>query len=56
MSFCASKRIIIAVAEKLIYDIFTNVVKNSSSFRRMKYSETMEVMGSDKPDLDLICL
>ena len=51
MSFCTQEDVI-AVAEKLIYDIFTKCGKKiPSSFRRMKYSEAMESYGSDKPDL-----
>ncbi|PRN00014.1 aspartate--tRNA ligase [Aliarcobacter cryaerophilus] len=51
MSFCTQEDVI-AVAEKLIYDIFTKCGKKiPSSFRRMKYSEAMETYGSDKPDL-----
>ena len=51
MSFCTENDVI-AVAEKLIYDIFTKCGKDiPSSFRRMKYSEAMESYGSDKPDL-----
>jgi aspartyl-tRNA synthetase len=51
MSFCTQDDVI-AVAEKLIYDVFTKCGKNvPSTFRRMKYSEAMEKYGSDKPDL-----
>ncbi|WP_066356394.1 aspartate--tRNA ligase [Aliarcobacter skirrowii] len=51
MSFCTQEDVI-AVAEKLIYDIFTKCGKKiPSSFRRMKYSEAIESYGSDKPDL-----
>ncbi|MDX4059981.1 aspartate--tRNA ligase [Aliarcobacter skirrowii] len=51
MSFCTQEDVI-AVAEKLIYDVFTKCGKKiPSSFRRMKYSEAMESYGSDKPDL-----
>lgn len=51
MSFCTQEDVI-AVAEKLIYDIFTKCGKKiPSTFRRMKYSEAMESYGSDKPDL-----
>ncbi|RXJ96595.1 aspartate--tRNA ligase [Arcobacter sp. AHV-9/2010] len=51
MSFCTQEDVI-AVAEKLIYDIFTKCGKKiPSSFKRMKYSEAMESYGSDKPDL-----
>jgi aspartyl-tRNA synthetase len=51
MSFCTQEDVI-AVAEKLIYDIFTKCGKTiPETFRRMKYSEAMETYGSDKPDL-----
>lgn len=51
MSFCTQEDVI-AVAEKLIYDIFTKCGKTiPETFRRMKYSEAMESYGSDKPDL-----
>jgi len=51
MSFCTQDDVI-AVAERLIYDVFTKCGKNiPSKFRRMKYSEAMEKYGSDKPDL-----
>ncbi len=51
MSFC-SQEDVIAVAERLIYDVFTKCGKTvPSTFRRMKYSEAMENYGSDKPDL-----
>lgn len=51
MSFCTQEDVI-AVAEKLIYDIFTKCGKTiPKTFRRMKYSEAMETYGSDKPDL-----
>lgn len=51
MSFCTQEDVI-AVAEKLIYDIFTKCGKDiPKTFRRMKYSEAMESYGSDKPDL-----
>ncbi|PRM93397.1 aspartate--tRNA ligase [Arcobacter cryaerophilus gv. occultus] len=51
MSFC-NQEDVIAVAEKLIYDIFTKCGKKiPTTFRRMKYSEAMESYGSDKPDL-----
>ncbi|MGJ0353908.1 aspartate--tRNA ligase [Aliarcobacter cryaerophilus] len=51
MSFCTQEDVI-AVAEKLIYDIFTKCGKKiPETFRRMKYSEAMESYGSDKPDL-----
>ena len=51
MSFCTQEDVI-AVAEKLIYDIFTKCGKKiPETFKRMKYSEAMESYGSDKPDL-----
>ncbi|QKF73641.1 aspartyl-tRNA synthetase [Aliarcobacter faecis] len=51
MSFCTQEDVI-AVAEKLIYDIFTKCGKDiPKTFRRMRYSEAMESYGSDKPDL-----
>jgi aspartyl-tRNA synthetase len=51
MSFCDQDDVI-AVAEKLIYDIFTkNGFEIPQSFKRMPYSEAMEKYGSDKPDL-----
>ena len=51
MSFCTQDDVI-AVAERLIYDVFTKCGKTiPSTFRRMKYSEAMEKYGSDKPDL-----
>ena len=51
MSFCTQEDVI-AVAEKLIYDVFTKCGKDiPKTFRRMKYSEAMETYGSDKPDL-----
>jgi aspartyl-tRNA synthetase len=51
MSFCTQDDVI-AVAERLIYDVFTKCGKTvPSTFRRMKYSEAMETYGSDKPDL-----
>ncbi|MDD4329455.1 MAG: aspartate--tRNA ligase [Aliarcobacter sp.] len=51
MSFCTQNDVI-AVAERLIYDVFTKCGKTvPSTFRRMKYSEAMETYGSDKPDL-----
>jgi aspartyl-tRNA synthetase len=51
MSFCEQEDVI-AVAERLIYDVFTKCGKTiPSTFRRMKYSEAMEKYGSDKPDL-----
>ena len=51
MSFCTQDDVI-AVAERLIYDVFTQCGKDvPSTFPRMKYSEAMEKYGSDKPDL-----
>ncbi|CAM3992377.1 aspartate--tRNA ligase [Arcobacter cloacae] len=51
MSFCTQDDVI-AVAERLIYDVFTKCGKTvPKTFRRMKYSEAMEKYGSDKPDL-----
>ncbi len=51
MSFCTQDDVI-AVAERLIYDVFTKCGKTvPTTFRRMKYSEAMEKYGSDKPDL-----
>lgn len=51
MSFCTQDDVI-AVAERLIYDVFTKCGKTvPKTFRRMKYSEAMETYGSDKPDL-----
>lgn len=51
MSFCTQDDVI-AVAERLIYDVFTKCGKTvPTTFRRMKYSEAMETYGSDKPDL-----
>ena len=51
MSFC-NQDDVIAVAEKLIYDVFTKCGKTiPSTFKRMKYSDAMENYGCDKPDL-----
>ncbi|OQR41838.1 aspartate--tRNA ligase [Aliarcobacter cryaerophilus] len=51
MSFCTQEDVI-KVAERLIYDVFTQCGKDvPSTFPRMKYSEAMEKYGSDKPDL-----
>ena len=51
MSFCTEEDVI-KVAERLIYDVFTQCGKDvPSTFPRMKYSEAMEKYGSDKPDL-----
>lgn len=51
MSFCDQEDVI-KVAERLIYDVFTQCGKDvPSTFPRIKYSEAMEKYGSDKPDL-----
>ena len=51
MSFCTQDDVI-AVAEKLINDIFTQCGFDiPKTFRRMSYREAMEKYGSDKPDL-----
>ena len=51
MSFCDQEDVI-KVAERLIYDVFTQCGKEvPSTFPRMKYFEAMEKYGSDKPDL-----
>ncbi|PUE66585.1 aspartate--tRNA ligase [Arcobacter caeni] len=51
MSFCTQDDVI-AVAERLIYDVFTKCGKTvPKTFKRMKYSDAMETYGSDKPDL-----
>ncbi len=51
MSFC-SEDDVIAVAEKLINDIFTQCgFEIPKTFKRMTYHEAMEKYGSDKPDL-----
>ncbi len=51
MSFCDQEDVI-AVAEKLLYDIFTqNGHDIPTKFKRMRYSEAMEMYGSDKPDM-----
>ena len=51
MSFC-NQEDVIKVAEKLIYDIFTECGKEiPTSFNRITYNEAMEKYGSDKPDM-----
>jgi len=51
MSFCTEDDVI-AVAEKLISDIFTQCgFEIPTTFKRMTYAEAMEKYGSDKPDL-----
>jgi aspartyl-tRNA synthetase len=51
MSFCDQEDVI-AVGEKLIYDIFTACGKEiPAKFNRMTYSDAMEKYGSDKPDM-----
>jgi len=51
MSFCTQDDVI-AVAEKLINDIFTQCgFEIPKTFKRMTYHEAMEKYGSDKPDL-----
>jgi aspartyl-tRNA synthetase len=51
MSFCTQEDVI-AVAEKLIYDIFSSCGFDiPKSFKRMTYAEAMEKYGSDKPDM-----
>jgi aspartyl-tRNA synthetase len=51
MSFCDQEDVI-AVGEKLIYDIFTACGKDiPTKFNRMTYSDAMEKYGSDKPDM-----
>lgn len=51
MSFCDQEDVI-AVAEKLINDIFTKCGFDiPATFKRMPYSEAMEKYGSDKPDM-----
>ena len=50
MSFCKQKDII-KIAEKLIFDIFDAVgIQIPTKFNQMKYTEAMEMYGSDKPD------
>ncbi len=51
MSFC-NQDDVIAVAEKLINDVFTQCGFDiPKTFKRMTYHEAMEKYGSDKPDL-----
>lgn len=51
MSFCDQEDVI-AVAEKLIKDVFTKCGFDiPATFKRMPYSEAMEKYGSDKPDM-----
>ncbi len=51
MSFCDQEDVI-AVAEKLIYNIFSKCGFDiPATFKRMPYSEAMENYGSDKPDM-----
>jgi len=51
MSFCTQEDVI-AVAEELIYDMFTAAdIKIPKTFKRMTYNNAMEGYGSDKPDL-----
>ncbi len=51
MSFC-SEDDVIAVAEKLINDIFTQCgFEIPETFKRMTYREAMEKYGTDKPDM-----
>jgi len=51
MSFCTEDDVI-AVAEKLIHNIFTQCgFEIPQTFKRMTYAEAMEKYGSDKPDL-----
>ena len=51
MSFCTQEDVI-AVAEKLIYDIFSSCGFDiPKSFKRTTYAEAMEKYGSDKPDM-----
>jgi len=53
LSFCTQDDVI-AVAEKLIRDVFTACGKGDKvpeTFERMPYDEAMEKYGSDKPDL-----
>jgi len=51
MSFCTQDDVI-AVAEKLINDIFTQCGFDiPKTFKRITYHEAMEKYGSDKPDL-----
>ncbi|HIC09780.1 MAG TPA: aspartate--tRNA ligase, partial [Campylobacterales bacterium] len=51
MSFCDQEDVI-AVAEELIKEIFKEAGHNiQTPFRRISYSEAMELYGTDKPDL-----
>ncbi|MBN2768698.1 MAG: aspartate--tRNA ligase [Campylobacterales bacterium] len=51
MSFCQQEDVI-AIAEKLLYDIFSECGFNvPSTFKRITYTEAMERYGSDKPDM-----
>ena len=51
MSFCTQEDVI-AVAEKLIYDIFSkNGFDTPSKFPRITHAQAMELYGSDKPDM-----
>jgi len=51
MSFCDQEDVI-AVAEKLIHNIFTKCDFDiPTKFNRMTYSHAMEFYGSDKPDM-----
>ncbi len=51
MSFCDQEDVI-KVAEKLIYDIFTECGKDiPNTFKRITHSGAMEKYGSDKPDM-----
>ena len=51
MSFC-NQEDVVAVAEKLISDVFTQCGFDvPTKFKRMPHSEAMEKYGSDKPDM-----
>ena len=51
MSFC-NQDDVIAVAEKLLYDVFTQCgFEIPQTFKRMTYHEAMEKYGTDKPDM-----
>jgi aspartyl-tRNA synthetase len=51
MSFCDQEDVI-AVAEKLLHDVFTKCGFDvPTKFNRMTHSEAMEKYGSDKPDM-----
>ncbi len=51
MSFCDQEEVI-AVAEKLIHDVFTACGFDiPTTFKRMPHFEAMEKYGSDKPDM-----